>query len=307
MRLKKTALKMQCDAPEVLSVPVITRSRVGNIPVDEIDAVFSASVAAVEEMKTLGAALAMPLLQYALSVYALDVEKLIDLRPDVILTCFQTSHSAVLETNLLEDALVAVLGYVPRVVHCDGTDLEGIWSDMQRIAEALGISEQGKKFIDEKKKQMQNIAETSRGRKRHRVVCIQWPAPIMAASAWVPQMLEMMGASDVSGKKEEAVILEPNDVLDLSPDIIIFALCGIGLGTSTTSAEKLMRRIVKGGAKGKQSLPKRVAVVDGMHVLSRPGPWLISSLETISEIIHPEAQKYGHEGVLWKWLPQYSA
>lgn len=43
---------------------MLTSSRVGAIPIEEIDAAFSASVAAVKEMEALGPALAVPLLQY---------------------------------------------------------------------------------------------------------------------------------------------------------------------------------------------------------------------------------------------------
>lgn len=55
---------LQCDAPEVASLPAITSSRMGDIPVADIDAAFSACVAAVKEMQALGTALAVPLVEY---------------------------------------------------------------------------------------------------------------------------------------------------------------------------------------------------------------------------------------------------
>ena len=45
-------------------MPVLTSSRVGDIPIEDIDAAFSASAAAVQEMQSLGADLAAPLLEY---------------------------------------------------------------------------------------------------------------------------------------------------------------------------------------------------------------------------------------------------
>lgn len=297
----------QCDSEEVASLPVLTSSRLGEIPLNEIDQVFSASVAAVREMEVLGLALAIPLLQYALCVYALDVELLAKLRPDVILTCLQTSHSAVSESTVLEDALKAVLGYVPRVVHWKGDDLDSTWNDMQRTADALNVSDKGTQMIDAQKRRMAEIAEAAQGRPRQNVVCLQWPHPLMAASAWVPKMLEMMGALDVCGKREEAVILSEEKLRESFPNIIIVAFCGLNLAQSMKSARRLFERF-DGVARrlessGTRELPAgRVAVVDGEHILSRPGPWLQDSLEVISEILHPEAQKYGHEGRMWNWL-----
>lgn len=88
-------------------------------------------MAAVQEMAQLGPALAVPLLEFALSVYHLHVELLQQLRPDVVLTCLQTAHGAVLGGDLLDAALHAVLGYAPRIVHCAAEDLAGVWRDMQ--------------------------------------------------------------------------------------------------------------------------------------------------------------------------------
>lgn len=58
---------------------------------------------------------AAPTAAAGLSVYHLHVEKLRELRPDVVLTCLQTAHGAVLEGELLAAALEAALGSVPKV------------------------------------------------------------------------------------------------------------------------------------------------------------------------------------------------
>jgi hypothetical protein len=48
-------------------------------------------------------------------VYHLHVDRLRQLRPDVILTCLQAAHGAVLHAELLHAALEAALDYVPKV------------------------------------------------------------------------------------------------------------------------------------------------------------------------------------------------
>ncbi len=298
-------LYMQCDQAEVQGLPCCTSSRVGDLPVEEIDAVMSASAAAVVEMAMLGPQLAAALLEYGLSVYHLHSQKLAELRPDVIITTLQTSHGAVLQQDLMHAALATVLSdNVPTVVHLSACDLDGVWDDMRKVAKAVDAAEAGEELIARLQRQMSGAAASGRGRERSRVVCIQWPHPLMAASTWVPAIVQMAGGTDACGKADVAALISPQELFEAKPDVLIFALCGIRLAPSVNAATAAIRRIestiwsqlpaVKVG---------RVAVVDGEHVLSRPGPLLVQSLECLIEILHPEAQPFGHEGTLWQWLP----
>lgn len=294
---------MQCDWQQLSSLPVLTSSRVGDIPIEDIDAAFSASVAAVQEMTALGPALAVPLLQYGLTVYHLDTDLLTQLRPDVILTCLQTAHSAVLEGELRDAALHAVLGYVPKVVHCAATDLQGVWEDMQAVADALGVSKKGSELILEQQRKMAGAAESGRGRGHPKVLCVQWPHPLMAAGSWCPEIINMAGATDICGKVDDAVILSEKELAEAAPDVIVFALCGLTLEKATQASRAAIRKLKNVWDQLPAVKTGRVAVVDGEHVFSRPGPLLTPSIECMVEILHPEAQRFGHEGKLWKWLP----
>ena len=294
---------MQCDWQQLASLPAVTSSRVGNLPVEEIDAAFSASVAAVQEMTVLGPALAVPLLQYGLCVYHLDTYLLAQLRPDVILTCLQTAHSSILEGDLRDAALHAVLGYVPRVVHCAAEDLNGVWKDMQAVADALGVSEKGKTLVQQQQEAMNGAAASGRGRSHPRVVCVQWPHPLMAAGSWVPEMIAFAGAEDVCGKVHEAAMISETQLAEAKPDILVFALCGLPLEKAIQASQAAMRRFKDVFSQLPAMKNHKIAVVDGEHVFSRPGPLLTASIECLVEILHPEAQRYGHEGKLWKWMP----
>lgn len=238
-----------------------------------------------------------------LSVYQLDTELLAQLRPDVILTCLQTAHSAVLQGDLLRCALHAVLGYAPRVVHLEAQDLEGVWRDMQSVADALGASEAGARLVEKQRRQMADAAECCSGRGHPRVACIQWPHPLMAAGAWAPQLVQMCGAQDVCGKVEEAVMLSQEALEAANPDVIVFALCGLTLEQAKKASQAAIRRLGDAWRRLPAAQSGKIAVVDGVHVLSRPGPLLTPSLECLIEILHPETQRFGHERTLWQWLP----
>ena len=124
-------------------------------------------------------------------MYHTHVEQLRSLRPEVLVPCLQAAHGAVLSDGLRDAALHAVLGYAPRVVHCAAADLPGVWRDMQAVADALGAGEAGRQRIGAQQRQLAAAAEAARGRGQLRVACIQWPSPLMACSAWVPELIRV--------------------------------------------------------------------------------------------------------------------
>lgn len=294
----------QCDNQHVADVPVVTSSHVGTLPIDEIDAACTSSLGALQELKILGPSYALPLLQLGLSVYNLDTDLLIDLKPDIIMTCRQIAHSAMLDGKLCEIALESVLGYVPKVVHCDTNNMKDVWRNMLDIATALALADAGAKLVESQKKSMSQLSMISSGRSRPNVCCIQWIRPLMAGSAWVPELVSMSGGTDVCGRVEEAVIISEETLLQASPDIIIFALCGVKLSVAVKAAQKALKKSLQTLLSASPAgVTRRIAAVDGNRILSRPGPCLSESLECLIEILHPEAQSFGHEGKNWQWIP----
>lgn len=114
---------------------------------------------------------------------------------------------------------------------------------------------------------------------------------------------QLAGSQDVCGAVDHAEVLSEQQLAEAAPDVVVFALCGLSLQQSVKTAAAAVRRL--GDAWGTLPAAKagRVAVVDGEHVFSRPGPLLVQSMEALVEVLHPEAQPYGHEGKLWRWLP----
>lgn len=234
-------------------------------------------------------------------MYHLHLDALIDLRPDVVLTCLQDAHGAILEGQLLDAALRSALGYAPRVVHCSGASLEGTWADMQAIADALGQREGGRRLVDSQRARMAAVADACRGRGRLRVAVFQWPHPLMAAGGWVTEMVQRAGSVDVFGSAESAVapIVATEQLAAAAPQVVIWAPCGLDLRKSDGAAQAAAARLGGTWAALPAVRAGRVAVVNGEKVFSRPGPLLTESFEVLVEILHPEVQRC-HEGALWQ-------
>ena len=173
--------------------------------------------------------------------------------------------------------------------------------DMMNIAAALGVPSKGQKLIESQKYAMKAAKDVCRGRGKAKVACIQWPQPLMMAGAWVSELLAQAGAEEVAGstETESAGMITTQELAAASPDVIVFALCGIPLDVAERTASKVVARL---GSSTKAFATGKIAVMDGVRMMSRPGPLLKESLECLVEILHPEAQQFGHHGRYWRWM-----
>ena len=59
------------------------------------------------------------------------------------------------------------------------------------MAEGLGAADQGRELVERQQRQLAEAAASARGRGGLRVACIQWPQPLMACGAWVPELIQV--------------------------------------------------------------------------------------------------------------------
>ena len=116
----------ECDyPPEVERLPVLTAPRFDPAgPSREVDQRVRAIVSE------------------ALSVYRVDAERLRALAPGYIVTQSQCEVCAVSESDV-ERAVADWTGTHPQVVSLRTADLDGVWSDIERVGAALGVAARG--------------------------------------------------------------------------------------------------------------------------------------------------------------------
>ncbi|GIL67589.1 hypothetical protein Vafri_20953 [Volvox africanus] len=202
-----------------------------------------------------------------------------------------------------QSPLEQLLGYMPTVVQLEALEMEGVWRDMRSISEALKLGREGLEKISTLQRRLKAASDSARGRPRPRVVVVQWSDPLFVAGGWVPQLVELAGARDVLGRVEAAATFTAQQLADTRPDVLVFGLCGFGLLESQRLATKALDQLAAECRAAAGVIHRaRVIVTDGLRVFSRPGPWLVQSLEVLVEALHGEAQEYGHEGQLWALL-----
>lgn len=260
----------ECDFPlSIASRTVLTRARLRPVRSSrEVDA----------EVRSV--------LRDALAVYDIEIDRLRQVRADVIVTQDLCDVCAV----SLDDvrAAVARLGVEGvRIVNLHPTRLGDIWDDIARVAFALGRANEGTRVLEALRTRVEEIrARSQRAQTRPRVLAIEWLDPIMIGGMWMPELIALAGGTPMvtePGEHAPTPSLEALQALD--PDVVLIKPCGFPLERTLEEISVLRTNVpwdtwscVREG---------RVFVSDGNAYFNRPGPRIVDSLEILAACTHP--------------------
>ena len=257
----------ECDYPSLVQrLPKVTRTL---IPADatssEIDRLVS------ERFKDVRA------------LYSLEVERLKDARPDVIVTQSLCEVCAV-APNEVQAALGQLPG-PPRVVTLEPQSLEGLFEAIQQLASVVGLS--ADETLHGLRARVEAVvARSATVSASPRVALLEWLDPPFSSGHWSPELVRLAGGIEGLGKEgQPSRRLRWDEVVAWQPDVIVIACCGF-------TVERTLQDVVRVQAiDGWSELPAvrsgRVYVADGSQYFNRPGPRLVDSLELLAHAIHP--------------------
>jgi iron complex transport system substrate-binding protein len=258
------AVTHECDwPPQASSLPHLTRTVIPpGLGPAEIDRVVRETVGAGQPL------------------YELDAERLAELDPDLIVTQAVCEVCAVSYDDVV--AVAAALPSRPRVLSLDPLTLDDVLDDLVRVAEAAGEPAAGRQAHDDARARLAAVARAVAGRGRPRVLAIEWLDPPFVAGHWVPEMISIGGGRDVlgtAGAKSRTV--EWTQLEEARPDYILVMPCGYGVARSAEEAEAFVDRLSALHA-------EHVVAVDASAYFSRPGPRLVTGVELLASILHPQ-------------------
>ena len=234
------------------------------------------------------------ILQEGLSVYRVHADVLDALAPDVIVTQEQCAVCAVSLSDV-EEAVRSLVSSRPRVVSLEPNALADVWTDIQRVADALDAHDRGTALVASLRARIDDIAARSRALPRRRVACIEWIDPLMAAGNWMPELVERAGGTNLFGVAgKHSPFMGWDEVAAADPEHIVITPCGFDIARSRAEIPVMAAR------PGWERLRERAVIVDGNAFMNRPGPRLVESLEILAEVLHPEVFDFGHRGVAWE-------
>ena len=227
----------------------------------------------------------------AISVYQVFDDVLERLQPTHILT---QMHCEVCAVSLrdVERSVAARLPGRPRIVSLQPNSLPDIWEDIRRVAQSLEIAERGERLIGKLQARMQAISDAVQAAPRRlRIACIEWIEPLMPAGNWMPELVAMAGAENVSWNTWQ-------DLAAADPDAILVMPCGFDLERAARETHWLTDRSAWHDLQAARN--RRVYVADGNQYFNRPGPRLVESLEILAELAHPEIFPPRLRGAGWR-------
>ena len=260
----------ECDYPDVVgSRARVTRSALPRTsgPLDP-----AAIDAAVRALSGKGHAL-----------FTLDEARIRALHPDVLLTQALCDVCAVRETDVR--ALASRLEPAPRIVTLGGTTLDGIYADIQAVADAVGAQGDAEELLAGLRDRVKHVHDTLKTAKapRPRAAVIEWTSPVYAAGHWGPEQVRRAGGIDVLGIVGQHSAPVPMDVLaTAAPEFIFVAPCGYALAAATAEAERLIGEHSWSWLSGRQ-----VWALDANGLVSRPGPRVVDGIETMARVMNP--------------------
>ena len=176
----------------------------------------------------------------------------------------------------------------PEVVSLDPQYLGDVLEDVRRVGRATGAEDAAARVTARMQERIDAVTERAAlADSRPRALHLEWTDPLMCGGHWVPEMVELAGGVNCFGDKETGSFpLEWEAVVASRPEVIVLMPCGF-------EVPRAMEDIPLLTAKEEwESLPAvrdgRVFAIDASNYTSRSGPRLVTGLEILAEMIHPE-------------------
>jgi len=175
------------------------------------------------------------------AIFALDIEALSSLGPDVILSQATCDVCAISGDDVAE--AVRRAGGTTRVVPLGATSLAGLWHDILTVGQATGTVAKARELVARLQARCDSVAcrvktiVRATQAPRPRVVVIEWLDPPMAAGNWVPELVKLAGGDDRFGHAgHHSHWIDWPAVAAADPDVVILSPCGFTLERIVTEA-----------------------------------------------------------------------
>jgi iron complex transport system substrate-binding protein len=258
------AVTHECDwPPEAGSIPHLTRTVIPDgLSAAEIDRTVRETVDSGRPL------------------YELDADRLAELEPDLIVTQAVCEVCAVSYEDVV--AVASSLPGNPPVVSLDPMRLDEVITDFGRLGDAAGAEREARLLREQARRRLEAVSAAVAGAPVRRVLSLEWLDPPFVAGHWVPEMVAIAGGEDVLGSPGERSRTATWEELESTPcDVAVVMPCGYGAERSAEEAGAFADPIGSLTA-------DRVVALDASAYFSRPGPRLVTGVELLAHVLHPD-------------------
>lgn len=208
-----------------------------------------------------------------------DAETIIGLEPDIVIA---SGHN---KTGSVEDPFKAISEAGIPVVYIPSSDsIDGIYKDIEFIADVVNERSKGKEIVDDMKAQVEEIKAIGDTITDKKSVYFEIsPAPYLSSfgkSTFLNEMIEIIGAENIFENEEGWVSPTAEAIIDANPDVII-----TNAGYMENPTEEIKSRDAWENINAIKN--NEVYLVD-QNASSRPSQNVIKALEQMAKAVYPE-------------------
>ena len=208
-----------------------------------------------------------------------DAETIIGLEPDIVIA---SGHN---KTGSVEDPFKAISEAGIPVVYIPSSDsIDGIYKDIEFIADVVNERSKGKEIVDDMKAQVEEIKAIGDTITDKKSVYFEIsPAPYLSSfgkSTFLNEMIEIIGAKNIFENEEGWISPTAEAIIDANPDVII-----TNAGYMENPTEEIKSRDAWENINAIKN--SEVYLVD-QNASSRPSQNVIKALEQMAKAVYPE-------------------
>ena len=208
-----------------------------------------------------------------------DAETIIGLEPDIVIA---SGHN---KTGSVEDPFKAISEAGIPVVYIPSSDsIDGIYKDIEFIADVVNERSKGKEIVDDMKAQVEKIKAIGDTITDKKSVYFEIsPAPYLSSfgkSTFLNEMIEIIGAKNIFENEGGWISPTAEAIIDANPDVII-----TNAGYMENPTEEIKSRDAWENINAIKN--NEVYLVD-QNASSRPSQNVIKALEQMAKAVYPE-------------------
>ena len=218
-------------------------------------------------------------------IYKLITENVSNAKPDLIISQ-EICEVCSAYTNQVKNAM-DILEEKPEIYSMSPHDIQGILKCVKDIAEKIDEVERGGEIISSLNMRINKIKQVLISNKP-KVLGIEWIKPFYTAGHWVPEMIECSGGINMITKNgEHSRKMDIIEIENADPDVVILMPCGFDVQRTISEYEKYLRNDSRWN-RLRAVRERKVFAVDANSFFSKPSIRVITGIEILAKILHPE-------------------
>jgi len=218
-------------------------------------------------------------------IYKLITENVSNAKPDLIISQ-EICKVCSAYTNQVKNA-INILEEKPEIYSMSPHNIQEILRCVSDIAEKIEEVERGEEIVNSLNTRINKIKKVPISN-RPKVLGIEWIKPFFTAGHWVPEMIEYSGGINMITKNgEHSRKMDITEIENADPDVLILMPCGFNVQRTISEYEKYLKDNSRWN-KLRAVREKRVFVVDANSFFSKPSIRVVTGIEILAKILHPE-------------------